>query len=49
MGHTLRLGGLLRDIVEGEVRKKRGMGRPRLEFFEQIITDMGCEIFREVK
>ena len=49
MGHTLRHGGLLRDILEGEVGKKRGRGRPRLEYFNQIIGDMGCQTFREVK
>ena len=27
--------------------KKRG--RPRLKYFDQIIGDMGCETFREVK
>ena len=43
------LGELLRDILEGEVRKKRGRGRPRLKYFDQIIGDMGCETFREVK
>ena len=49
MGHTLRHGGLLRDILEGEVGKKRGSGTPRLKYFDQIIRDMGCETFREVK
>ena len=38
---------MLRNILEGEVRKKRG--RPRLEYFAQIIKDMGCESFREFK
>ena len=47
MGHTLRHGGLLRDILEREMGKKRG--RPKLKYFDQIIRDMGCEIFREVK
>ena len=47
MGHTLRHGGLLRDILEGEVGKKRG--RSRLKYFDQIIGDMGCESFSEVK
>ena len=47
MGHTLRRGGLLRDILEGVVGMKRG--RPRLKYFDQIIGDMGCETFREVK
>ena len=27
--------------------KKRG--RPRLEYFDQIIRDMGCGTFREVR
>ena len=39
--------GLFRDILEGEVRKKRG--RPKLKYFDQIIGDIGCETFREVK
>ena len=43
MGHTLRHGGLLRDILG----KKRG--RPRLKYLDQIIGDMGCETFIEVK
>ena len=47
MGHTLRHGGLLRDILEEEVGKKRG--RLRLKYFDQIIRDMGCKTFREVK
>ena len=47
MRHTLRHGGLLRDILEGKMGKKRG--RPRLEYFDQIIRDMGCKTFREDK
>ena len=27
----------------------KGRARPRLEYFDQIIRDMGCETFREVK
>ena len=49
MGHTLRHGGLFRGILEGEMGKKRGRGRPRLKYFDQIIRDMGCETFREGK
>ena len=48
-GHTLRHGGLLRDILEGEVGKKGGRERLRLKYFDQIIGDMGCETLREVK
>ena len=47
MGHTLRHGGLLRDILEGDVGKKRGW--LRLKYFDQIIRDMGSDTFREVK
>ena len=36
-GHPLRHGGLLREILEGDVGNKRGRERPRLEYFEQII------------
>ena len=43
MGHTLRHGSLLRDILKGEVGKKRGRGRPRLKYFDQIIGDMGFQ------
>ena len=48
--HTLRNGGLLRLrgwFLEGEVGKKRG--RLRLNYFDQIIGDIWCEIFWEVK
>ena len=37
IGHTLTL----RDILEGELRKIRARGRPKLENFSQIIKDMG--------
>ena len=47
MGHTLRHRGLFKDILEGEEGNKRG--RPRKKYFDQIIGDMGCETFREVK
>ena len=44
---TLRHGRLLRNVLEREMEKKKG--RPRLEYFGQIIRDMRCESFREVK
>ena len=52
IGHTLRHGVLLRDILEGEVIKKRRSGMPTCgqgtQYFLQIVKDMGCENFREV-
>ena len=48
MGHThTETRGLLRDILEREVGKKRG--RSTSKYFDQIIGDMGCETFREIK
>ena len=52
MGHTdtETRGTLFRDyILEEEVGQKRASGRPRLEYFDQIIGGMECETFREVK
>ena len=48
MGHTLRHG-CLGISSRGRWGKIRGRGRPRLEYFDQIIGDMRCETFREVK
>ena len=41
--HTETLG-----LAQGYLGREE-MGRPRLEYFDQIIRDMGCETFREVK
>ena len=48
MGQTLRHGGLLKDIG-GWGGGEKGKRTDRLENFDQIIRDMGCESFREVK
>ena len=42
----LRHVGLLKDIEEGVVKRKRGKARPRLEYFTQINKDIECETFR---
>ena len=49
MKHTLRHGELLKVILMEEFRKRKRRGRPRLEYFDQIIGNMGWESFREVK
>ena len=41
--------GLLRDTLEGEEKKKRGRESLRLEYFHQIMKDMVCGTFREMK
>lgn len=43
IGHTLRHGGLLRNILESEIVMKRGRERSRLEYFGRI------GIFTEVR
>ena len=40
---------IARDILYTEVGKKKEMVRPRFEYFYQIIKDIGCENFREMK
>lgn len=37
----MRYNGELRDILESEVGKKMGRGRPRFEYFFKIMSDVG--------
>lgn len=38
--YSLRHCGLLGDILEGEVAKKRGREKPRLKYFTHLMKDM---------
>lgn len=49
VGHLLRHEGLVRDILEAEVGIKRRRGRPRLDYCSQIVRDVGCSTFREMR
>ena len=49
IGHILRHEGIVRDILEAETGFKRGRGRPRLQYYNQIVTDVGCTSFRQMK
>ena len=52
MGHTHThwdTGDWLEIFWKGRWERKGGRGKPRLKYFDQIIRDMGCETFREVK
>jgi len=49
IGHIMRHNGLLKLIIEGKVGGNNHMGRPRLEFIQQIIKDQGCDSYIEMK
>ena len=42
MGHVLRHGGLLREVMEGRVEGKRPRGRPRMNWVEQLVRGAEC-------
>ncbi|MGP1906500.1 MAG: hypothetical protein ACTS4X_01990 [Candidatus Hodgkinia cicadicola] len=48
-GHIMRHEDLLKIIIEGYVDEKRPRGRPRLRYKDQIVKDVGCKIYGEVK
>ena len=49
IGHTLRHEGLLLTILEGVVEGKNARGRPRLEYVTQVVKDLGCHSYSEMK
>ena len=48
VGHILRHDGLVRDILESENVRRKGRGRPRLDYCSQIVKDVRCVSFREM-
>jgi hypothetical protein len=49
IGHLLRHEGLLKTVIEGTVAGKRCRGRPRLRFIQQIVNDVRCKNYTEMK
>lgn len=49
VGHLLRHDSLVRDVLEAETGKVRKQGRPRLEYCSQIVKDVGCSKFSEIR
>jgi|AKYZ01.1.fsa_nt_gi Reverse transcriptase (RNA-dependent DNA polymerase). len=49
IGHTLRHESLLKTVLEGRVEGRRGRGRPRRRYMDQIMRDVNCHSYTELK
>lgn len=49
IGHVMRHEGLLEIILEGLVEGKNCRGRPRLQYLNQVMGDMNCPSYNELK
>jgi hypothetical protein len=49
VGHVLRHGGLLRDVIEGRIEGKRPRGRPRNTWVANLLRDTECTGYQQMK
>ncbi|KAI5636210.1 hypothetical protein NE865_11049 [Phthorimaea operculella] len=49
MGHLIRHDSFLKTIIEGKVEGKRGRGRPRRNYFQQLKEKVNVVSYQEVK
>ena len=49
IGHTLRHEGLRKLVMVGTIEGKGYKGRPRLKYIKQIMVDVNCETYEEMK
>lgn len=49
IGHIIRHDGMLKMIIEGVVEGKNLRGRPRLEYMKQLLRDMRCASYCELR
>jgi len=49
IGHSLRHNNLLGRIIEGSIEGKNSRGRPPLEYIGQLVKDLGCVTYYELK
>lgn len=49
LGHLLRRDSLAKRVIEGQIEGRNRRGRPRLEYIKQIVCDMGCQSYVELK
>ena len=47
--HILRHNGLVKRITEGTIEGKNHRGRPRLDYMKQLMVDMNCTSYCELK
>jgi hypothetical protein len=49
IGHVLRHNSLLNRIIEGTIEGNNSRGRPLLDYIGQIVRDMNCRSYCELK
>jgi len=49
IGHVLRHNSLLSRIIEGAIEGNNSRGRPPLDYISQIVRDMNCRSYCELK
>ena len=49
IGHILWHNGLVKRIIEGTIEGKNHRGRPRLDYMKQLMVDMNCTSYCELK
>ena len=49
IGHLIRHDHFLKNIIEGKIEGKRGRGRPRRNYFEQVKEKVNVVSYQEVK
>lgn len=49
MGHTLRHGGPVAQVLEGKIQGRRKQGRPRNSYMAQLYKDTNISTYTELK
>ena len=49
IGHNMHHENFIKPITEGYVKRKRGRGKPRLQYIKQIIGDVSCNSLEKMQ
>ena len=49
IGHIMNCENLVKTIIDGDIKGKRGRGRRRHTYMKHIIGDVSCNSYEEVK